>query len=380
VRSQYKVADVLNNHQLQLDKLCLNSWQSRTLHAVRKCRTEQLGGHVDVCDCCNKLHISYNSCRNRHCPTCGGHKREEWIAKRGKELLDVPYFHVVFTLPHELNPLALGQPALLYNTLFKVAWATLLGFAENPKNLGAKPGMIALLHTWGQNLQLHPHLHCIVPAGGVNKYGTWKSSKNKGKFLFCVKEMSKVFRAKFVAELRKKKAPISQKVYDVLFKKKWVIYAKTPFGNTFSVIEYLGRYSHKVAISNHRIKTIDKVNDTVSFSAKNYRKNGKQEVLTLQQKEFIRRFSLHVLPKGFTRIRHYGILSGTWKKKHLAQLQKKLSKGKKRIIQPPKSLHRVCPSCRKGNLLTVLLFNKNRPPPKGLLAQIQKSKNLVINA
>jgi len=371
---------VLNNHQFALDKICSNSWKSRTLHALRKCRTVELGGHVDVCDCCNMLHLSYNSCRNRHCPTCGGHKREQWIAKRGEELLDVPYFHVVFTLPHELNALALEQPALLYGTLFKTAWATLLGFAENPKYLGAKPGMIALLHTWGQNLQLHPHLHCIVPGGGVTKYGNWKSSRNKGKFLFCVKEMSEVFRAKFVAELRKNKAPVKQELYDSLFEKKWVVYAKSPFRNTFSVIEYLGRYSHKVAISNHRITAIDKINDTVSFTAKNYRKNGKREVLTLSQQEFIRRFSLHVLPKGFTRIRHYGILSGTWKKKHLARLQQKLSKGKSRVTQQQKTMHKVCPSCKKGNLLTVMLFNKCRPPPLSMLARIQKSKNLLTNA
>lgn len=380
MRSKYKVADVLNNHQLALDKICSNSWKSRTLHALRKCRTLELGGHVDVCDCCNKLHLSYNSCRNRHCPTCGGHKREQWIAKRGEELLDVPYFHVVFTLPHELNALALEQPALLYGTLFKTAWATLLGFAKNPKYLGAKPGMIALLHTWGQNLQLHPHLHCIVPGGGVTKYGTWKSSRNKGKFLFRVEDVSEVFRAKFVAELRKNKAPVKQKIYDSLFEKEWVVYAKSPFGNTSSVIEYLGRYSHKVAISNHRIIAIDNINDTVSFAAKNYRKNGKREYLTLSQQKFIRRFTLHVLPKGFTRIRHYGILSGTWKKKHLAQLQQKLSKGKKRVTQQQKTMHKVCPSCKKGNLITLLLFNKYRPPPFNLLAQIQRSKTLLTHA
>lgn len=302
--SSYKVADVLNTHRHQLDELCSNSWKSRTLHALRKCRTAALGGHVDVCDYCKKVHISYNSCRNRHCPTCQGHKREEWIAKRSEELLDVPYFHVVFTLPHELNELALKSPALVYGTLFKTAWGTLSGFAGYPKNLGARPGMIALLHTWGQSLQLHPHLHCIVPSGGVSKQGKWKSSKNKGRFLFCVKAMSKVFRAKFVAELRKQDKNISQKLYTQLFKKKWIIYAKRPFKNTFTVIEYLGRYSHKVAISNHRITAINEQEKTVGFRIKNYRKNGKQEVLTLKQEDFIRRFTLHILPKGFTRIRH----------------------------------------------------------------------------
>ncbi len=178
--------------------------------------------------------------------------------------------------------------------------------------------MIGLLHTWAQNLQLHPHLHCIVPAGGVTEKGIWKSSKNKGDFLFCVKEMSRVFRAKFVANLRKEKAEIPQELYDSLFKKNWVVYAKKAFVKPEYVIEYLGRYSHKIAISNHRILAIDNKANTVTFGLKNYKQGGKKETMTLSQSDFIKRLSLHVLPKGFTRIRHYGILSGTWKKKHFA--------------------------------------------------------------
>lgn len=369
--SKYKVADVLNQHQDHLEKRCLNSWQSRTLHALRKCRTAALGGHIDKCDHCNKIHLSYNSCRNRHCPTCQGHKRQQWIVAREKELLDVPYFHVVFTIPHKLNTLSIKQPALVYAALFKASWQTLSQFAENPKHLGARLGMIALLHTWGQNLQLHPHLHCIVPSGGVTKNGSWEKSKNKGTFLFCVKSMSRVFRAKFVAELRKNNKDIPQSLFDKLFEKNWVVYAKKPFQNTFSVIEYLGRYSHKVAISNHRIVNIDNQNNHVSFRVKNYRKNGKKEILTLTQTEFIRRFSMHILPKGFTRIRHYGILSGTWKKKHLKKLQNQLSKRTKNIKKEVKILLHVCPSCKKGTLRTILAFNKYRPPPLNLIEQLK---------
>ena len=372
MRPKYKVADLLNRHQDHLEKLCLNSWQSRTLHALRKCRTVALGGHIDKCDYCNRIHLSYNSCRNRHCPTCQGHKRWQWIQAREKELLDVSYFHVVFTIPHELNKLSIKQPRLVYAALFKASWQTLSQFAESPKHLGARLGMISLLHTWGQNLQLHPHLHCIVPSGGVTKNGHWKKSKNKGSFLFCVKSMSKVFRAKFVAELRKNGKDIPQSLFDQLFKKNWVVYAKKPFQNTFSVIEYLGRYSHKVAISNHRILNMDNFNDRVSFHLKNYKKNGKKEELTLDQKEFIRRFSLHILPKGFTRIRHYGILSGTWKKKHLKKLQNQLSKGKKKIKREVKSLLHVCPSCKKGTLRTILAFNKYHPPPMKWMQQLKK--------
>jgi len=373
MRPAYKVADLLNRHQDQLEKICLNSWKSRTLHALRKCRTVALGGHIDKCDHCNRIHLSYNSCRNRHCPTCQGHKRQQWIQAREKELLDVPYFHVVFTIPHELNKLSILQPSLVYAALFKAAWKTLSQFAENPKHLGARLGMIALLHTWGQNLQLHPHLHCIVPAGGVTKKGDWKKSKNKGSFLFCVKSISKVFRAKFVAEIRKNSKEIPpQSLFDNLFEKEWVVYAKKPFQNTCSVIEYLGRYSHKVAICNHRIVNINHQNNRVSFHLKNYKKNGKKEILSLDQIEFIRRFSLHILPKGFTRIRHYGILSGTWKKKHLKKLQNQLSKGKrKKIKKKVKSLLHVCPSCNKGTLKTILAFNKYHPPPTKWMLQLK---------
>lgn len=305
----YKVADVLRLEQAYLTYLGLNSWQSRTLHAIRKCRTMALGGHIDRCNKCGKTHLLFHSCRNRHCPTCQGHKVEEWIQKREQELLPVPYFHVVFTLPDHLHTVALHAPDKLYAILFKTAWQTLHQFAANPKHLGAKLGMIGVLHTWGQNLSLHPHLHCIVPSGGVTKSGYWKNTQSKGKFLFDVKAMSEVFRAKFVAELRKELPDLPQSLYDALFKKKWVVFAKSAFKTNKSVIEYLGRYTHKIAISNYRIRNIDKENKTVTFSLKDYRKGGKQTTQTLSFKEFIRRFSLHILPRGFTRIRHFGILS-----------------------------------------------------------------------
>lgn len=309
MQSVYKVADVLNQESEHLNKLCSNSWQERTLHALRKCRTQELGGHIDVCNCCKKLHISYNSCRNRHCPTCQGHKQNEWVQKRMTELLPVGYFHVVFTLPSELNKICLSHPKIAYSSLFKAAWATLQNFADTPKHLGAKMGMISILHTWGQNMSLHPHLHCIVPGGGITKYGKWKQAKNKGKFLFPVKAISKVFRAKYVAELRKQIPGLPQSLYDKLFSKNWIVYAKPPFSKPENVVEYLGRYTHKIAISNHRIRSINKDSKQIIFSLKDYKQGGKTKLLTLSYTEFIRRFSLHVLPKGFTRIRHYGILS-----------------------------------------------------------------------
>lgn len=363
MKSKFKVADVLELEQNQLSKLAPTSWHLRTLHAIRRCRTQSMGGHIDQCDCCNKLHISYNSCRNRHCPTCQGHKREEWINARENELLEVPYFHLVFTLPSEFNEYALKEGKIIYGALFKAAWQTLQQFGDNPKHLGAKMGMISILHTWGQNMSLHPHLHCIVPGGGVTKNNKWKSSRSKGKYLFDVKSMSIVFRAKYIALLRKSKLKIPQSIYDKVFSKKWVVYAKQPFFKPEFVIEYLGRYTHKIAISNNRIKNIDYVQKTVTFSAKDYRKGGQKHDITLKTVDFIKRFALHVLPKGFTRIRHFGILSSSWKKVKLPELQELLNEGKTtEISKENPTHHRRCPTCKKGKLITVLLFDGRGPP------------------
>lgn len=325
-----------------------------------------MGGHIDSCTCCKKLHVSYNSCRNRHCPTCQGHKREQWVQKREQELLPVGYFHVVFTLPSELHETCLRYPREAYKSLFDASWETLQGFGSNPKHLGAKMGMIAILHTWGQNLSLHPHLHCIVPGGGMTKSGHWKQARNKGKFLFCVKEMSKVFRAKYVYHLRKSlKCKVSQNIYDKLFTKNWVVYAKPPFSHPRNAIEYLGRYTHKVAISNQRIIGIDKTSHRVTFTAKDYRKGGAKHVLELSTSEFTRRFSLHVLPKGFTRIRHYGILSSGWKKEKLPILQLQLGGEKYKAVLdtlPKQTQLNRCPSCKKGTLITLYTFGTRGPP------------------
>jgi len=375
--AKYKVADVLNLEQAHLHLLCANSWQSRTLNAIRKCRTKALGGHIDKCTKCHKTHLFYHSCRNRHCPSCQGHKVAQWVHARERELLAVPYFHVVFTLPDHLNKVAIDHPKELYTILFKAAWQTLSQFGENPTFIGAKMGMIAVLHTWGQNLSLHPHLHCIVPGGGVSNNGRWKTCKNasstKAKFLFNVKSMSKVFRAKFVSQLRKTLPELPQSLYDYLFKKKWVVFAKRPFKNTQSVIEYLGRYTHKIAISNYRIHHIDYQKHRVSFSLKDYRKEGKKTTLTLSVKEFIRRFVLHVLPRGFTRIRHYGILSSVWKKEKLPDLQKQLNAKSSQVkqeeitlLKKPETMLHKCPSCKNRTLKIILTFDKRGPPEKYL--------------
>ena len=368
MKPRFELGTILREYHSYIETGPFNAWQRRTLFALSRCRTAAMGGHIDQCEApgCSKLHLSYNSCRNRHCPKCQGHRRELWIQKREAELLPVGYYHVVFTLPRELNELALSNPILVYNTLFKAAWATLNGFARNPNFLGATTGMISILHTWGSNMSLHPHLHCIVPSGGTTKDGKWKNAPRADDFLFPVQEMSKVFRAKHVAELRKK--GIKGKVlFDRLFTKKWVVYAKKPFGNTNSVIEYLGRYTHKIAISNHRIKAVE--NGRVIFQVKNYKKDGKPTLLTLQTEEFIRRFSMHILPKGFVRVRHFGLLSSTSKRLHLGRLLQQLGTPEFKIKVVPLQ-HLVCPNCKKGKLKTVCQFD-NRGPPKHWLERLK---------
>jgi len=251
----HEVADVLNAHWPQVQQSGkFNTWQLRTLGAIKRCRTASLGAHVDGCTNCGHIRMSYNSCRNRNCTKCQGIQHEQWISAREQELLPVPYFHVVFTIPDTLNPLCLYQGRIIYSILFQTAWSVLESFGHDSKWLGAHPGMIAILHTWGQTLSLHPHLHCIIPGGGLTPSGKWKTAKSEGKYLFPVKAMSKVFRARFIDALKKELAEkMEPAVVDALYKNNWVVFAKRPFESPQTVIEYLGRYTHKIAISNHRI-------------------------------------------------------------------------------------------------------------------------------
>lgn len=370
--AKYDLCSLLQKHHNQIESITGNRWHQRTLYALSRCRTSAMGGHIDQCNNaqCKKLHLSYNSCRNRHCPKCQGHKREDWIQSREKDLLNCSYFHVVFTLPAELNVLAIKAPRAVYSTLFKAAWATIKGFASNKKFLGAQTGMISVLHTWGQNLSLHPHLHCIVPSGGLTKAEKWRYTKSKGKYLFPVKMMSKVFRAKFT-EILSNEIPIPQAIRKEIYSKNWVVYAKQPFNGPQQVIAYLGRYTHKVAISNQRIKKI--ASGMVTFTVKNYRKGGREELMELSEQEFIRRFTLHILPKGFTKMRHYGILSGAVKRRNKEKIEPQIGaaqaeKNEKRL------LHRCCPYCKEGTMETVLVFDE-RGPPKYWLKKIKEQQN-----
>ena len=354
MRPTYEVAGVLEHVGNSIENIGLNTHQLRTLSAIRCCRTPALGGHLDVCDGCGVIQISYNSCRNRHCPKCQGHKREEWIQKRTADLLPVPYFHVVFTLPEKLNVLAMNQPSMVYDTLFKAAWKTIHQFAGSK---GLQAGMICILHTWGQTLSLHPHLHCIVPGAGVDANGYFKTITTKGKYLFPAKALSKVYRAKYVALLRE--SGITDKtLIENLFTKNWVVYAKRPFGGPRQVIEYLGRYTHKIAISNHRLQNVDQTNTT--FSYKDYKSNGGKKQMTLSNPEFIRRFAMHILPLRYVRIRHYGILSSTWKRAKFEKLRMQLKLPATKIEFKTK-LH-SCPCCKTGTLITIMIFGKRGPP------------------
>ena len=363
----YELAGVLDAHWPAVQHSGrYNSWQLRTMDAVRRCRTASLGGHIDGCSSCGLLRISYNSCRNRHCPKCQGKQREQWIQAREAELLPVPYFHVVFTLPDTLNQLCMHQPAVLYNLLSKTAWSVINTFGHDTKWLGAQPGMISILHTWGQTLTLHPHLHCIVPGGGLTKAGHWKMAKCDGKYLFNVKAMSKMFRGKYIAALKELlPMEMTPQLLNALYKHNWVVYAKRPFTGPQSVVEYLGRYTHKIAISNHRLKHVD--DTAVTFSYKDYKHGSVKKEMTLEAGEFIRRYAMHILPKGLVRIRHFGILSSTSKLKAALLIKAQLSATPEPVIvlRPKPELYnpQQCPCCRQDTMHRLMSFERG-PPQK----------------
>ncbi len=394
-RPAYELADVVRRFGERLKAARpLAAHVRRALDDIGCCRTAALGGHVDACDGCGTLRIAYNSCRNRHCPKCQGVEREAWIAGQEENLLPVAYHHVVFTLPDALHGLCLYNPRTLYNALFDAAWQTLRRFAADQKWLGAETGATMVLHTWGQNLCLHPHVHCIVPGGGLSAQKRWVRAKSGTgeRFLFPVKAMSKVFRAIFLrsvlplAEAGLLVLPPDEAHFQAahwrtwrngLYQKNWVVYAKRPFGGPKQVIEYLGRYTHKAAISNHRLLEIGE--ETVRFAYKDYRDEGRRKEMTLAGEEFLRRFALHVLPCGFRRMRHYGILSNARKNAALSAARAHLRPAE---APPPKrnrkerraeAVRRLfkgadptrCPCCRTGTLHRIGLIPRQRAPPMG---------------
>jgi hypothetical protein len=350
-------AEYRANHLLSPD-------QTKAFSAIVNCRTATLGAHLDECDECGFTRISYNSCRNRHCPKCQTLSKEKWLDNQRQDLLNTQYFHVVFTLPDTLNTVVLHNQETIYNLFFKAISETLLELCSNVKYLGAKPGITAILHTWGQNLCFHPHIHCVVTGGGVSPLGKWNSSSKK--FFLPVKVISRKFRGKFLAFLGDAKLHHFNSDLTIpdkwsafladLYKKEWVAYCKKPFGGASKVLDYLGRYTHRVAISNNRIQTA--LGGKVSFAWRDYRDKNAKKVMTLSSEEFIRRFLLHILPSGLRKIRHYGIFASRDKKLRISRLRlqtntplppPKLSVDDflLKILGPDFSL---CPSCGCGHL------------------------------
>jgi len=317
-RTRHELATVIDNFLPSFNASSkLPAHKLRVLGALQKCRTDYMGGHIEACTECGVVRIAHNSCRNRHCPKCGGIDKEKWILNREQDLIPVKYFHVVFTVPDKLNSLFMNNQETMYNLLFATAWDVLREFGQDRNWIGGRIGATSILHTSGQNLKYHPHLHFIVPGGALMPNGQWKHSRNKGKYLFNVKQLGSVFQARFVARLRiliKEKKIVGTEPRG-LFEKDWVVYAKQPFGGARQVINYLGRYTHRTAISNDRILEVGSQN--VTFKWNDYKNNYEKRVTTVLGGEFLRLFCLHILPPGFTRIRHYGFLSSASKRKSI---------------------------------------------------------------
>ena len=372
-----ELADIVRMHGATFraaHRLC--AVQQRTLTAIECCRTAALGGELRACEACGTQRYVYHSCRNRHCPKCQTLAKERWLAARRAELLPVPYYHLVFTVPHELNALAQGNPRVLYTTLFAAVAETLAEFGRNPRWLGGEIAATLVLHTWGQTLTEHLHLHCLIAAGALGTDGHW-IHPHRG-FLFPVQALSKVFRGKFIAALKHvlvrrhlklagstqalATVPAQQRLIAQLYRHDWVVYAKRPFPGPEAVLDYLGRYTHRIAISNHRLLSVSETE--VRFRYRDYAHGNTIKLMRLHPHEFLRRFLIHVLPAGFMRIRHYGLLANRTKRAKLTQARIALDAPP--IPQMPTAetvatfwlrvahldIH-LCPHCRAGRMLTI---------------------------
>ncbi|MDA2934538.1 IS91 family transposase [Acidobacteria bacterium AH-259-D05] len=377
-RPRWEVADIFHLYgERYRQSHPLPSLHRKVMHAIEVCRTAALGGHLERCESCGYERPAYNSCRNRHCPKCQALTKARWLQARQAELLPTGYFHNVFTLPHELNPLALSNKTLIYNLLFASVSETLREFGADPRHgLDGKLGFIAVLHTWDQKLLYHVHLHCVIAGGALSHDGRqWKRSHPK--FLFPVKALSRLFRGKFLAGLKKAYRSgqlvfpgvaatfagtrAFNRLLSQLWKKEWVVYSKRPFAGPRQVLDYLGRYTHRVAISNHRIRKLQ--DGCVTFSYRDRQDQNRSKELKLAAEEFIRRFLLHVLPSSHVRIRHFGFLANRHKKENLARCRKLF--GLPGEVPKPLSLSvsdlmlqltgqdvTKCPNCGTGTLLS----------------------------
>jgi hypothetical protein len=386
VRSSLEVADIFRRHgpawrQAHAGHVSLA--QLKVMSAIETCRTAMLGGHVEGCEDCGHTRIAYNSCRNRHCPKCQGAAAREWLAAREADLLPVGYFHVVFTVPAEVANIAFHNKAVVYDLLFRAASETMLTIAADPKHLGARIGVTAVLHTWGSAMTHHPHIHMIVPGGGISLDGErWIASRPA--FLLPVRVLSKLFRRLFLAGLIERHAAGRLHFFGdqirlsdrrtflrhlaPVRKTNWVVYAKPPFGGPEAVLAYLSRYTHRVAISNRRLISLNETG--VTFRYKDYRRDGneRQRTMTLHADEFIRRFLLHVLPKGFHRIRHYGLLASAGRKANVARARELLATAmpsKTEEPVPPPPPRTPCPCCGGRMIIIEIIHGVAQPraPP-----------------
>jgi hypothetical protein len=368
--------------------------QRRTLQDLVSCRTAALGGHVLGCPECGHQQIAYNSCGNRHCPTCQATAAARWLEKQAAQLLPTPYFHVVFTLPDALDPIALANPRVVYDLLLRSAAETLLEVAADPNHRGAQTGVLAVLHTWGQNLQFHPHVHCVVPGGGLSPDGTrWIASPSN--FFLPVRVLSRVFRGKFLAGLRaalakgelRFGADSFERLLSAAVGTDWVVYAKPPFGGPEQVLKYLARYTHRVAISNARL--LDFEDGMVRFRYKDYAHGNRKRVMTLTALEFVRRLLLHVLPTGLQRIRHYGILANRHRHEKLTWCRRLLGSASaaepdspeetRKTRESPSSITptRVCPVCGAGRMIVIMELP---PMPTGREAHEETGARVVFDS
>jgi hypothetical protein len=381
-RPELEVADIFRRHGAEYRQAhadTVSPGQRRVMHAIELCRTAALGGHRDQCDRCGHERFSYDSCRNRHCPKCQSLAKAKWLEARQAELLPVEYFHVVFTVPETIAAVALQNKRVVYGILFRAASETLRTIAADPKHLGAKIGFLAVLHSWGQNLLHHPHLHCVVPGGGLSPDACRWISCRPGFFL-PVRVLSRLFRGKFLAYLKiafdqeklrfgGKLARLAEpEVFSNFLrcarKTDWVVYSKPPFGGPSQVLDYLGRYTHRVAISNHRLVQLQ--DGKVTFRWKDYRRGNQIRLMTLDAGEFIRRFLLHVLPSGFMRLRHYGLFSNRDRAKKLTKCRELIGQSNPVISEPQASMDwksryqaltgvslDICPRCHVGRMVCI---------------------------
>ncbi len=347
-----------------------NNYQLTVLNALQQCRTAELGGHKDRCDndSCAHERFSYNSCGNRHCPKCQIARQMLWAEDRMRDALNTKYFHIVFTIPDELNSICQLSSKAFYEAQFACVWDTLRSFGYS--YYGVETGAICVLHTWGQNLSLHPHVHCIVPAAGLTLKGKLNPIGNQGKYLYPVRMLSTVFRGKLLERLKqnlKKKnlLTVHQQTINRCYAKPWVVYCEPSLGNAQQVVNYLGQYTHRVAISNTRIKSID--NDSVTFSYKDYNDNANQKLMTLTGVEFLRRFAMHLLPKGFVKIRYFGILPRRYKQKvkplkPKPDILQKTETKQQRMVRLTGYNPCQCPKCKTGTMIPVEILPRIRSP------------------